>query len=411
MAPSLHISNARVVRPGVSADSGSVLISDGKISAINEAAPHGVESLDAGGSFLTPGLIDLHTHGIGHIHYEGPPENLAAAAGILPRFGTTSVLPTIVRLMDKTSHEHLRKVAEAMEAVVGMRFPGFHLEGPFLALPGAGCQCVPGDVQLLEDILDACRHRVTAMSVSPDTPNILPVIERLVEHQIVPFLTHTRATVEQTIRAIDAGAVHATHFYDVFPIPEESDPGVRPCGAVETLLADPRCSVDFIADGVHVHPMAIRCALAAKGFRGVMLITDSNIGAGLPEGIHPTNGGYSVRVRPGDAARIVDEGHPKQGALAGSALTMDEGIRNLMKWLPLPPEQIWAMATSNPADLIGAKTLGRIEPGSAADLVLWDENLRPRATWVAGRLVFQNDKSPLAENASSFPPSNEPRSR
>ncbi|MBI2497232.1 MAG: N-acetylglucosamine-6-phosphate deacetylase, partial [Opitutae bacterium] len=117
------------------------------------------------------------------------------------------------------------------------------------------------------------------------------------------FITHTRASVAQTEAAIDAGAVHATHFYDVFYPPTETDPGVRPVGAVETILADPRASVDFIADGIHVHPTAIRAALAAKTFAGVTLITDSNIGAGLPAGVYDTPWGYQVRVSPEEAAR------------------------------------------------------------------------------------------------------------
>ncbi len=384
----LYIYNALVVNPGVSMEHGSVLISNGRIGARNECAPPGVESLDAGGDLLTPGLIDLHTHGVGNSHYERSPEDYAIAAELLPSFGTTCVLPTIARLMEKKSLNLLTGLADAMLTVTGTRFPGFHLEGPFLALPGAGCSCIPGDLHLLEDLMNACRRRVAAMSVSPDTPNIISVIERLVEYGVVPFLTHTRASVEQTTRAIDAGAVHATHFYDVFPIPAESDPGVRPCGAVETILADPRCSVDFVADGVHVHPMAIRCALAAKGSRGVILVTDSNIGAGLPDGIYPTTSGYSVQIRSGDGARIADENHPNHGNLAGSALTMDEGIRNLMRWIQLPPEHLWSMGTRNPAQLLRRQDLGRIEPGAHADLVLWDSHLRPRATWVSGNCVF-----------------------
>ena len=179
-----------------------------------------------------------------------------------------------------------------------------HLEGPFLGLPGAGAQTIPGDVALLDELLAAAGGRVAAMSISPEVPNILPVIERLCESGIVPFITHTQATVEQTEAAIDAGARHATHFYDVFPVPKETDPGVRPVGAVEAILADPRCSVDFIADGVHVHPTAIKAAVAAKGWQGVMLATDSNVGAGLPPGRYASPVGGTVRIAPGDAARM-----------------------------------------------------------------------------------------------------------
>jgi N-acetylglucosamine-6-phosphate deacetylase len=221
------------------------------------------------------------------------------------------------------------------------------------------------------------------MSISPDTPGILPVIQRLRAEGIPVFITHTRASVEQTEAALEAGATHATHFYDVFPLPPETDPGVRPVGAVEAILADPRATVDFIADGVHVHPTAIRAAVAAKGWSGVLLITDSNVGAGLPPGVYPTPWGFPVHVSPGMAAR-----HATKNTLAGSALTMDRGMANLLRWLPLPPEQVWAMGTLNPARLLGLTAKGRLESGADADLVLWDEDLTAASTWLRGEQVY-----------------------
>jgi N-acetylglucosamine-6-phosphate deacetylase len=221
-----------------------------------------------------------------------------------------------------------------------------------MAVGGAACPTLPGNVELLDRLLAACPDRVAAMSVSPDTPGVVPVIRRLREKGIPVFLTHTRATAEQTEAALNAGACHATHFYDVFYAPAETDPGVRPVGAVEAILADPRASVDFIADGVHVHPTAIRAAVAAKGWAGVILITDSNIGAGLPAGVYPTPWGFAIRVSPETAAR-----HETKHSLAGSALTMDRGIANLLRWLNLPPEQVWAMGTSIP--LVSSDSIAR----------------------------------------------------
>ena len=225
------------------------------------------------------------------------------------------------------------------------------------------------------------------MSISPETPNILPVIERLCQRGIVPFITHTRATAEQTQRAIDAGARHATHFYDVFHLPEETDPGVRPVGAVETILADPRCTVDFIADGVHVHPTAIKAAVAAKGPAGVMLTTDSNIGAGLPPGIYDSPMG---QIKTSDAARLHRPGEPLDGGLAGSTLTMNRGIANLLAWLGLPEEQTWAMGTSNVARLLRLTTKVRASRLGCRPRALGANagSLRSRSTWVAGRCVY-----------------------
>ena len=257
------IANVRALEPGKGVIAGWVRIREGKIVELGPAAeetdnPHLPERIDGGGRLLTPGLIDIHTHGIEQFAYEAGPEQLVAGLRLPARYGTTCVLPTLYRSLSRPRLGDLERLAAALPTVEDVCIPGFHMEGPFLALPGAGAETVPGDLGLLEELLAAADGRVAAMSISPEVPNILPVIERLCQRGIVPFMTHTRATAEQTQRAIDAGARHATHFYDVFPPPEETDPGVRPVGAVETILADPRCTVDFIADGVHVHPTAIR---------------------------------------------------------------------------------------------------------------------------------------------------------
>jgi N-acetylglucosamine-6-phosphate deacetylase len=165
---------------------------------------------------------------------------------------------------------------------------------------------------------------------------------------------------------------------------------VRPAGVVEAILADPRCSVDFVADGVHVSCAVIRAALAAKGFRNVTLTTDSNTGAGLPSGIYETPVGA---IKTGDAARLHRPGRPGDGVLAGSTLTMDRGMTNLLAWLDLPEEQVWAMGTRNPARLLGLNSKGTIGIGADADLVLWDQTpggLRAARTWVGGRCVHDS---------------------
>ena len=390
------ITHVRALEPGVGVVGAWLRIRDGKIAEIGQDdLPGGDvgEAINGDGRLLTPGLIDVHTHGIEQLAYEAGPEQLVAASRRLAQFGTTSVLPTLYRIL---SHEHLdalQRLAAALSSAEHVCMPGLHLEGPFLALSGAGARTLRGDVGLLDELLAAGNGKIAAMSVSPETPNILPVIERLCSRGVVPFITHTAAGVDQTQAAIDAGARHATHFYDVFPAPKETDPGVRKAGSVEAILADPRCTVDFIADGVHVHPTAVKAVLAAKGWRRVMLITDSNVGAGLPPGTYESPVGGTLRIAPGDAARIHQPGSPLHGGLAGSALTMNRGMANLLSWFDLPEEQVWAMGSSNPARLLGLTAKGTLRLGADADLVLWDQTdrqLRAVRTWVAGQCVYHN---------------------
>jgi N-acetylglucosamine-6-phosphate deacetylase len=391
------IQNARVLLPDGSIEPRSVLFDDciRGIYPPDRAAPKGVEVLEAGQRLLTAGLMDLHTHGIGRHAFERSPEDLRCGLEMAPRFGVTTILPTLYRVLRPESFGLLEQLAEALTDAAGPSVPGFHLEGPFLAITGAGALTMKPDVALLNDLVAACRRKVAAMSISPEMPGIIAVIERLCELGVIPFITHTRATAEETQAAIDAGARHATHFYDVFPVPPEKEPGVRPVGAVEAILADPRVTVDFICDGVHVHPVAVRAALAAKGPRGVAAITDSNVGAGLPAGTYDTPWGYRVRIAPGDAARIADADHPGYAALSGSSLTMNNAVANLHRWVPAPGSLAWMMATRNPAGVLRLSDRGSIEISSRADLVLWEKDLRPRCTWVQGRRVYeaQSDES------------------
>jgi N-acetylglucosamine-6-phosphate deacetylase len=387
-----YITNVRLLFPGERIQQGNLLLREGRIARINSAEPPAAGSAvtDGQGRLLTPGLIDVHTHGIHKYfyHYDTRAEDFRSASRTLAQYGTTCVFPTIVPGKQPDLPALLSHLPENLPQENGACMPGFHLEGPFVALGGAACATIPGEMSLLKDMLAACGERVAIMSISPDQKNILPIIEHLKERGIVPFITHTQASVEQTQAAIDAGAVHATHFYDVFPLPEEKDPGVRPVGAVEAILADRRVSVDFICDGVHVHPTAIRAAVAAKGWSGVLLITDSNIGAGLPSGNYDTPWGYQVRVSSDNGTR-----HATLNFLAGSSLTMNVGMKNLLRWMDLPAEQIWAMGTLNPARLLGLENKGRIALGADADLVLWDEELRAVKTWVGGQCVYQSEIS------------------
>lgn len=399
MTTPLLIENATLICPGECSRSGSVLSVAGEIAMLDpspEQIPRPCERFDAGGALLTPGLIDIHTHGIHEFSYERDPQDLSDGVARLGRYGTTTILPTLYSVMQRDSLSKLERLAAALPAVQGVDAPGLHLEGPFLALPGAGAATVPGDLTLLEELLSAAGGRVLAMSVSPDCPHILPVIERLREQQIAVFLTHTRASVAQTQAALAAGARHATHLYNVFPIPSEREPGLRPVGAVEAILAESNCSVDFICDGIHVDPLVIRLALLVKGWRGIIAITDSNIGAGRDDGIYDTPWGYSVRVSQRDAVRIHNDGHPLNGQLAGSALTMDRALSNLVGWLPLPLHQVVAMATCNPARTVGLFQKGALEVGADADLVLWSQTgsgLRADRTWLRGQCVYNHAES------------------
>jgi len=261
-----------------------------------------------------------------------------------------------------------------------------------LALSGA---IPPGavthaDPEYVGEVIAAARPYRAIFSVAPDFPDISRVIPLMAETGGTVFITHTAASVTQTQAAITAGARHATHFYDVFPSPPETDPGVRPCGAVEAILADARVSVDFILDGEHVDPVAIQAALAAKGPDRVCLITDANIGAGLPPGRYRFLGDTEVEfTRPGGPARLTGNSH-LAGGLAGSGLTLDQALRNAREMLGIDLPAALRLVSTNPAGVLGlSESKGRIQSGYDADLVLLDQDLHVRRTWIGGRCCYE----------------------
>ena len=406
----LVIHNVKALRPGVGVVGESIAVSNGRIVAIEDDASlprsdASVDRVDGGGRLLTPGLIDIHVHGAERWLFESDVESMREGLNAQRKFGVTCILPTLYRVMNRASLAKLEALCAAIDDIKTVSVPGLHLEGPFLALPGAGSETVPGDLELLGDLLKASGGRVSAMSVSPDTPNVLPVVQRLRDNGVHGFMTHTAGSVQQARDLIDAGVHHATHFYDVFPIPEVSEPGVRPCGVVEAVLADERVSVDFIADGVHVDPVAIEMAVKCKGIEGVLAITDANVGAGLGDGQYDSPWGFKVRVREGDACRIHAPGEANDGMLAGSGLTMNKAVSNLIRWLDLPEHDAWAMASKSVADRLGLAGKGDLVRGGDADLVLWDrigDELIANRTWVSGRCVYER------ESETAKPQSTEP---
>ena len=155
----LLLRHVRIVQPGRGIATGDVLVRAGRIAATGEVsstAASGAEEIDGRGRLLTPGLIDVHTHGVMHSLYDGGPDSLRTAARELGRFGVTSVLPTIVPQIRDGWLERLAELAAAIPSVQGVHVPGLHLEGPFMAIGGAACPTLPGDLALLEKILAAC---------------------------------------------------------------------------------------------------------------------------------------------------------------------------------------------------------------------------------------------------------------
>ncbi len=385
----LIIENVTVIQLEGLLENAAVLIEDSKIKQVSTAGgirSENAEVIDGGKRFLAPGFIDLHIHGTGRYLVDNGPDELSQLCRLMPKYGLTGFLPTICPLPKGRDDEFLSSVSEVESE--GTQILGFHLEGPFLTLSGAlpNVSGVDGKTERVHKLIKSAAPYKLTFSIAPDFPAILDLVDIMSDRGGPVFMTHTQANVQQTQAAIEAGVRHATHFYDVFPCPDVQDPGVRPCGAVEAVLADERVSVDFILDGEHVDPVAVKMALKCKGPDRVCLITDANVGAGMPTGKYKFNNRCEIQFHyEGGPARMT-----KNGNLTGSGLTSDRAVRNAVKLLSVELPLAVRMASANPARVLGLEnSKGQIKQGYDADLVLLDKSLNVLQTWIAGNSVYK----------------------
>ncbi len=359
---------------------GMMLIQDGKIAGIQtgnqSTGPWGpIEMRDA--AYIAPGFIDLQVNGGFGVEVGDDPDAIRTLAARLPETGVTAFLPTIIT----SPPEFYPKAIAAFEAardVRGARPLGLHLEGPFLSpqRPGAHRRDIieNADSRLLDPLLES--DAVRLVTLAPERPDAPELIEKLRKRNLLISLGHTDATYEQFEAGVDAGARMATHLYNAM-----SPFAHRAPGAVGAALLDDRVTVGLIADGVHSRPASLRLAVRAKGIDRIALVTDMMAAAGMPPGTYAL-GGQQVRVDR-VSARLND------GTLAGSLLTMDRAVSNMVYWTDATIIDALRMASEIPAQLLRLERMGRICVGNEADLVLLDANLHVHMTIVRGNVVYE----------------------
>jgi N-acetylglucosamine-6-phosphate deacetylase len=354
-------------------------------SRVAREVPHGVRVVDFGDAVLAPGFVDIHIHGgAGHDVMEADADGLSAVEQLLFKHGVTSYFPTTVTApLDKT-WSALDRLANAIESAsrydesrkVRARPLGIHLEGPFISHARRGVH-PPQNLLLptlpaFDRFWQAARGHIRVMTIAPELEGAGEVIAEAARREVCISLGHSNSDLNSARAAVAAGARHATHTFNAMRPLDHRDPGI-----IAEVLTDSRLSADIIADGIHLDPTMVELFLKAKGVDGAVLITDAISATGMPDGRYRL-GTFEVEVRNGRC--LAD------GKLAGSVLTMDRAVRNVMHFAHWDLRQAIRLATLNPARVAGFTDRGKLEAGAVADFVVLSPSGEVRNTVIDGEV-------------------------
>lgn len=378
------IVNGRIVTPHEVIE-GKALMFDQKIVGLVDPAtvPADAEVVDARGLLVIPGLIDIHTHGYqGSDASDGDFEGLKAMAEGFARNGVTSFLPTTMTLgLDtlRTAFDQIRRAMResAQDDWMGAQILGVNSEGPFINVARKGAQpgeyVIPADMAFLKENADVIRM----FTVAPEVAQNMDAIREMTrDTDVCVSIGHTCATYEQAKAAFDAGARNVTHLFNAQTGLQHREPGV-----VGAALTDDRVYCELIADTFHVDKGLYPLVSKMKGDK-LVVITDSLRAAGLAEGVYEL-GGQAFTLK-GIECRLMD------GTIAGSILTMNHGVRNLLDNTNLTISQAVRAGSLAPAECIGvAAKKGSIEVGKDADLAIVTDRFEVVQTLLGGRTIYR----------------------
>lgn len=387
----MQFTNARLILPD-EMFRGSLTVRNGRIAKIShEAGPklRAADAVDLKGGYLAPGFIDLHIHGaMGADTMDANEKSFRTITEFHLRGGTTSITLTTVTAAEDAILKVLAAVKPFYNRSIGAgaRIVGVHIEGPFIALGKAGAQN-PKFIRnpKAREWKKYLRYGklVTEMTIAPENPGSIELIRALRKNGTIASGGHTDANDEQLVPALKAGLNQATHTFNAMSTITKTGP-YRHAGMIEFTMAQDEIMAELIADSVHVPPILMRMLINAKGRDGVVIITDATCGAGLPPGTKFSLLGIQARTT--ENVAVMDDGT----GLAGSTLTMIEGVQRVHQLAGTPLVDVVRMATFNPAKQLGReKEFGSLATGKRADLVWFDDKFRVRGVWVDGVAMFR----------------------
>ncbi len=367
------ILNARIIAQGKVLPDYCLEIENGKISSVFpcselQSLEKEVEVLDAHGAYLAAGMIDMHIHGMAGFGPElGTEEALLQMSLELAKQGVTAFCPTLYCGKPEDMLRIVSNTVGAFGKEKGAHIIGYHLEGPFISPQKPGVMkpqdIAPIDLKALQDLYQAAQGHISNMTAAPELPNIAELSAFCQERHILLQAGHTNATYEEFLRGIQLGMKHTTHLFNAMSSFNHRSPG-----AAGAVLMHPEISSEIIADGVHVHPDLVAFLRRIKPIENLVLITDALLPTAQAQAPFYANR-EEVIFDGGVWKRKEDK------VIAGSALTMLQGVKNLVSFGYSLPEAM-ACASSSPARLLGLLSKGKIEVGMDADLILFDKEFK-----------------------------------
>lgn len=338
--------------------------------------------IDCKGQYLSPGFIDIHNHGnSGYDVMDATIEAIDSMAKFHACHGVTSFLGTTMTNPNKNiikALENAKAYIELNEHKDGYsELLGIYLEGPYFNVLKKGAQpkehIKNARLDEINQFIEISGNHINIIAIAPELEGSVDVIRSLREKNVYVTMGHSNATYEEAEAGIEAGASIATHLYNGMKSFSHREPSI-----VGSVLTNSMVRAELIVDLIHLHPGAIKLALKSKGVDGIILVSDAMRATGLSDGVYDL-GGQQVIVTDGKA-RLAD------GTIAGSTLTLNLAVKNMINALGVSVSDAVKMASLNPAKSIGLENiLGSIDIGKRADLVLFDEDINIISTWVKGK--------------------------
>lgn len=349
----------------------NIVCENGKVVSINLEVPNDCEIVDMNGKYLMPGLVDVHTHGIGGHDFNYAKRNEVEKMRMCyAKAGTTSVMATLASEIP----ENLCKYSEEINANRNKndgyaRIIGIHLEGRYLnpIKKGAHSEKLLANPNLeeLDELLKVMMPAPMHFSLAPEVDGAEAFIKEIKRNGGTVGIAHTNATYEESMEAISWGATSFTHTFNAMTSVHHRMPGATVCA-----MTNDDAYAEVISDGEHLHPAIVNLIYKSKPSDKMVLITDSMAATGEPDGEYSI-AGSPVTVINGRAIIL------PSGTIAGSTLTMFRAITNMMKFCSLPLEKVIKYATINPANMVGASGIGKIESGYNADFIVINDKNAP----------------------------------